>query len=618
MSSPEPHAIAVMALTVFALFLFTRDKVPLQTSALMVLCLLAIGFELVPFRVNDESEPTPIYFKTMDFFQGFGHEALVAVCALMVVGTGLVKTGALEPVGNLLAKSWQTRPKFSFLATLVLTALLSAFINNTPIVVLLIPILVSVALRTNVSPSGMLMPMGFASLLGGMATTIGTSTNLLVVSVATEMGLDKFGLFEFFLPAVLSGGLGILFLWLVAPKLLPCRTSLLENPAARRFTAHLVVQPNSNAIGKQLSELIAQTNGEMVVDKVRRPNKNAVITFSDVTVMEGDKLLVHDTPDKLKAYEAATGTALYAKNHIVDADHPLQDDEDHQVIEIIIDQRSPLLGQTLQSTHFIETYKMVALAVHRRGEQIKEMPRGLGNLRLELGDILLAQGKREHIDALKSRHEFLILDGVIDLPTSKKAPLALGIMAAVIIVAASGLMTIAVSAVVGVLAMLMLRCLSWSDVSRSLSVPVIMIVVSSLALGKALSVTGSSDYIATQFVSLTSGAPAMIVLSGLILLMAVFTNVVSNNAAAVIGTPIAISIAAQLGVRPEPFVLAVLFGANMSYATPMAYKTNLLIMSAGNYRFSDFLRVGIPLTVIMWLAYSLILPLFYDLSVIAG
>ena len=213
--TPEPHAIAVMALTVFALFLFTRDKTPLQTSALIVLCALAVGFQLFSYYpILDSGERSAIPFPAIDFFHGFGHEALVAVCALMVVGTGLVKTGALEPVGDLLAKSWQSRPKTAFLATLVLTALLSAFINNTPIVVLLIPILVSVALRTNASPSGMLMPMGFASLLGGMATTIGTSTNLLVVSVAVEMGLSEFGMFDFFVPALLSATLGILFLWL--------------------------------------------------------------------------------------------------------------------------------------------------------------------------------------------------------------------------------------------------------------------------------------------------------------------------------------------------------------------------------------------------------------------
>jgi di/tricarboxylate transporter len=611
--TPDAHAIAVMGLTAFALFLFTRDRIPLQTSALVILCLLAIGFAVFPYQYVDKELGKIVTFKAIDFFHGFGHEALIAVCALMIMGSGLVKTGALEPVGDSLTRLWKWSPTLSFLATLALTALLSAFINNTPIVVLLIPILVSVALRTQSSPSALLMPMGFASLLGGMATTIGTSTNLLVISVAAELGQPEIGMFDFFVPAMLSAVIGIAFLWLVAPKLLPKREVLLNSTSSRVFTAHLVVQADSPAIDKTLAELVELTNNEMVISKVRRSATSVVLPLPDVVVREGDKLLVHDTPNKLKAYEAATGTALYAKNHVVDEDHPLQDDEDHQVIEIIIDQRSPLLGRTLQSTHFIETYQMIALAVHRRGDQIKEMPRGLGNLPLKLGDILLAQGKREDINALKSRHEFLVLDSVMDLPVSKKAPLALGVMAMVVLVAAVGLLPIAVSAVVGSLVMLLCRCLTWNDISRALSVPVIMIVVSSLALGKAMTITQSSDFIAGQFVSLTAGASPIIVLSGLIMLMAIFTNVVSNNAAAVIGTPIAVSIANSLGANPEPFILAVLFGANMSYATPMAYKTNLLIMGAGNYTFMDFMRVGIPLTLLMWLSYTLLLPLIYNL-----
>lgn len=611
--TPDHHAIAVMGLTVFALLLFTRDRIPLQTSALVILCILAVGFEFFPYQYFDPKLKEMVDFHAIDFFHGFGHEALIAVCALMIMGSGLVKTGALEPVGDSLTRLWKWSPALSFLATLMLTALLSAFINNTPIVVLLIPILVSVALRTQSNPSALLMPMGFASLLGGMATTIGTSTNLLVISVAADLGLKTIGMFDFFAPAMLSAVIGIAFLWLVAPKLLPKRDVLLHSTSSRVFTAHLVVPPESPAIGKTLSELIALTNGEMSIDRVRRSATSVVMPLSDVVVREGDKLLVHDTPGKLKAYETATGTALYAKNHVVDEDHPLQDEEDHQVIEIIIDQRSPLLGRTLQSTHFIETYRMITLAVHRQGDQIKAMPRGIGNLRLRLGDILLAQGKREDINALKSLHEFLILDSVMDLPTSKKAPVALGIMATVILVAAFGILPIAVSAVVGALVMLLTRCLTWNDMSRALSVPVIMIVVSSLALGKAMTITQSSDFIADQFVSLTAGASPIVILSGLIMLMAVFTNIVSNNAAAVIGTPIAVSIATSLNVDPEPFVLAVLFGANMSYATPMAYKTNLLIMSAGNYTFMDFMRVGIPLTLLMWLSYTLLLPMIYNL-----
>ncbi len=238
--TPDNHAIAVMGLTVFALFLFTRDRIPLQTSALVILCVLAVGFEFFSYQYFEPKQGKIVDFHAIDFFHGFGHEALIAVCALMIMGSGLVKTGALEPVGDGLTRLWKWSPALSFLITLILTALLSAFINNTPIVVLLIPVLVSVALRTQSNPSALLMPMGFASLLGGMATTIGTSTNLLVISVAVDLGLQEIGMFDFFLPAMLSAIMGIAFLWLLAPKLLPNRDVLLNTTSSRIFTAQLL------------------------------------------------------------------------------------------------------------------------------------------------------------------------------------------------------------------------------------------------------------------------------------------------------------------------------------------------------------------------------------------
>ncbi|HPE58943.1 MAG TPA: SLC13 family permease [Thiolinea sp.] len=603
----NPHALAVLLLTLFALILFTRERIPLQTSSLVVLCLLTGGFALYPYQLADGS-----YLNPESFFYGFGHEALVAVCALMIIGAALVKTGALEPIGNLLARSWRTSPHLSFLATLILTGILSAFINNTPIVVLLIPILVSVALKTKSSPSTLLMPMGFASLLGGMSTTIGTSTNLLVVSVAGQQGLGRIGMFDFFLPAAIVGLVGIAFLWVFAPLILPRRDIPMGDSSSRVFTAHLVIPEGSWAVGKSVADLAEATDGRLAIDKIRRSSTALILPLPDAVVREGDRLLVHDTPENLKFFENAIDATLYAGSHRVDESNPLESN-DQRVIEIIVDQRSPLLGRTLQSTHFIETYNMVALAVHRGGEQIREMPKGLGNFRLRHGDILLAQGTHKHIAALKSRHEFMVLDTRIEIPRSRKAPLALLVMALVVLTAASGLMPISISATLGVLALLVCGCLNWHDVSRALNVSVVMIVVSSLALGQAMTATGASDFLAQSFVGLVGGAPAAVVLSGLILLMAIFTNVVSNNAAAVIGTPIAIKIATSLQLDPEPFVLGVLFGVNMSFATPMAYKTNLLIMSAGNYTFGDFVRLGVPLTLLMWLGFSLVLSLLYSL-----
>jgi len=303
---------------------------------------------------------------------------------------------------------------------------------------------------------------------------------------------------------------------------------------------------------------------------------------------------------------------LYAGNAPVDADNPLSA-EDQQIAEIVVTQGSPLDGRSLSRARFTRKYQLVTLALNRPGTSITTLRDDIEDLRLQIGDILLVQGASEQIAAMKMDTDLLILDATADLPSTSRAPLALGVMIGIVAAAAVGILPIAISAVCGVLVMLVTRCIRWLDVARALSIPVIMIVVASLALGKALLATGGADYLAQLFVVVAADASPTIVLSGLMLVMAVMTNIVSNNAAAVIGTPIALGIAGQLGLPAEPFVLAVLFGANMSYATPMAYKTNLLVMNAGGYRFSDFVRVGVPLTVIMWLCLSWLLPSLYGL-----
>ncbi|MFO7593669.1 MAG: SLC13 family permease [Pseudomonadota bacterium] len=604
---PDVHGLAVMALVVVALVLFTRDRLPLETSSLVVLAVLVVGFELFPYRVEGEEA-----LHATDFFLGFGHEALVAVCALMIAGQALVRTGALEPVGRLLARLWSVSPALSLLLTLLVGALLSAVVNNVPVVVLLLPILVSVSLRSKRSASSILMPMGFATLVGGMSTTIGTSTNLLVVSVAADMGLERMGMFQFFFPAAVAGGVAIIFLWLVAPRMLPHREAHMADTSPRIFNAHLYVDEESYAAGKTLLEASEKAGGMLRVTQIQRGEEGVLKPLPDVVLRPGDRLSVKDTPENLKELETVLGTKLYAGESRVDEEHPLED-EGQQLAEIVVTPGSLLEGNTLSRLRFADYYQLVTLALHRAGTAIRTLREEVGDVRLNVGDVLLVQGSAEQIAELKRSGELLVLDATSDLPTTRRAPVALSIMAAVVVVAALGVLPIAISATCGVLLLILTRCLSWGDAAQALSTPVIMIVVASLALGSALLKTGGAEYLAQLFVAVSAGSSPAVMLSGLMLLMAVLTNIVSNNAAAVIGTPIAIGISRQLGLPPEPFVLAVLFGANMSYATPMAYKTNLLVMNAGGYRFSDFMRVGVPLTLIVWLVLSWLLPVIYQL-----
>ncbi len=602
---PDPHAIAVLILVAVALVLFTRENIPLETSSLAVLALLVAGFEIFPY-----TDAKGTHLEALDFFSGFGHEALIAVCALMVAGQGLVRTGALEPVGRTLAKLWSVSPSLSLLLTLVVGAVLSAFVNNVPIVVLLLPILIGIALRTGKPASGMLMPMGMATLVGGMSTTIGTSTNLLVVSVAADLGMQRFGMFDFIVPAAIAGGIAILYLWLIAPRLLPDRTPPMGDTSPRVFMAHLNVEEGGAADGATLRDVLEKAGAGLKVLGINRENGGVLQPLPDAVLRAGDRLSVRDTPDNLKEYESVLGVRLYTGEDPVDDDHPLATD-DQQIAEIVVTQGSPLDGRSLAQTRFADRYQLITLALHRAGPQGQTQRNGIGNVRLRVGDVLLVQGPSELIHELKLAGELLVLDATTDLPKTDKATIALATMAAIILAAALGIMPIAASALCGILIMLITRCLGWRDVAQALSIPVIMIVVASLALGTAMLKTGGADYLAQVILAVGAGAPPTVLIAALMGAMAVLTNIVSNNAAAVIGTPIAIGMAQQLGLPPEPFVLAVLFGANMSYATPMAYKTNLLVMNAGGYTFMDFVRIGVPLTLIVWAVLSWLLPALY-------
>jgi len=608
--TPDAHGIAVLALTVIALFLFTRDRIALESSSLAILIILVAGFQLFPYVKDGAAVLGP-----GDFFAGFGNEALVAICALMMVGKALETTGALQPLANLVARAWATRPVLALLVTLSAGAVLSAFMNNTPIVVLLMPILVGASLRAKFPVSGVMMPMGLATIIGGMSTAIGTSTNLLVVGISQDLGMHSFSMFEWVLPVAIVGGVGIVFLWLVAPRMLPDRAPPMGDTSPRIFSSQLHINEGGYADGKTLSEVLAKAGGQMRIDKIQRSESLFLAKLPSVVMQPGDRLFVKDSPENLKHYEQLLGTTLF---NISDIEHPVDDKtplkaEGQQLAEVVVTRGSPLHLRSLAAARFSSSYGLVPLALHRARAPSSQVTGDLNLIQLRAGDVLLVQGSRESIGSLKDSGSMLVLDGTTDLPHTHNAKRALAIMGLVVAAAATGILPISVSALAGLGLMIATGCLGWRDAATALSIPVVMIIVTALALGKALMGTGMVGFLALSFVEIAAGLPTPIILSAFMLLMTLLTNIVSNNAAAVIGTPIAVSIAQQLGVSAEPFILAVMFGANMSFATPYGYQTNLLILSAGGYKFSDFLRVGIPLTIIMWIGFSLILPMMYQL-----
>lgn len=601
--APDAHGIAVVVLIVVALILFTRDRLPLESSSLAVIVLLLLGFHFFPYQVDG----VPV--DPAQFLLGFGNAALVAICSLIVIGKALETTGALQPVALFAAGLWSKRPKTALLLMLIAVFVMSAFVNDTPIVVLMIPILVGIALRTRLSVSGFMLPMGLATILGGMSTTIGTSTNLLVVGITRDLGVADIGMFDITLPAIMVGGVGLLYIWLVVPRLLPDRAAPMVDTRPRLFDAQLTVREDGFADGKTLKEVLDKTQHEMRIDQIRRGDSLLLAKMPSVVLQAGDRLRVKDTAENLKQFEVAIGATLFDPADEQDSDLP--NESGQQLAEIVITTGSPLHRRTLPDDSLRSSIGLIPLAVHRA-----RMPRERTTpdpVRLRAGDVVLVQGTHEALDALKTDGKMLVVDGTTDLPKRHRAKRALFVLALVVGAAATGLLPISISAFIGVGLMIIFGCLGWRDVGQSLPVAVILLIVASLAMGKALVATGMAQYLASGFVNAAGDLPTPAIISAFILIMAVLTNIVSNNAAAVIGTPIAIAAAQQLGIDPMPFVLAVLYGANMSFATPFGYQTNLLILSTGGYRFSDFLKVGIPLIIILWIGFSIVLPVMYGL-----
>lgn len=604
------HAAATMGLTFIALYFFSQDRYRLETSSLIILIILTVLFTLFPYTHEDGSA-----LKAADFFSGFGHEALIAICSLMILGKSIEVTGALKFASRALSAQWKKRPRFVFLVTLIAGAVLSGFLNNTPIVIMLIPILIGLALETKTAPSKLLIPVGFATLIGGMATTIGTSTNLLIIAIAADISSITFDMFDFSLPVIIVGIAGILFLWQVAPLLLPERQIDLTNTSKRIYNAVLFLSDTSYTAGKDVRSVLEGINYEVSIRKIRRRKNQLIIPLPTVLLKSGDALFISGTAEKLKEFEFRMKGTLHNitnKEGFVKGQYKAQDD-DQVMAEVLVTSNSLLHNRSLNQARLAEKYNIIVLALHRLNKPAESITEKLSKIRLHRGDILLVQGTRENLNLIKEDTKLLVLDSKIDYVSSAKGPIAIAIMTGVVLLAALDILPISVSALAGAGLSLLTRCLRWRDIGKALNVQVIMIVVVSLALGKALIDTGATDYLAHHFVQLTQGLSVISVLCALLFLMCTITNVVSNTAAAVIGTPVAVNIAQQLGAPLEPFILAVLFGVNMSYATPIGYQTNLLIYSAGGYKFADFLRVGIPLTLITGIGFTVVLGYLYQL-----
>jgi di/tricarboxylate transporter len=597
---PNLHVLAVLAVTIVTFYLYTRRWIRMELVSLLLLAALLSIFYLFPYVAPGQR------ITEAEVLQAFGHPALVAICSLMILARGLTMTGALEPMVRLLGLVWDWNTAAGLLLTLLLAAAASGVINDTPVLVMMLPLLLSLAERTGYPASRTLMPVSFAILAGGTLTSIGTSTNLLVLSIAADFGMRPMGIFDFTATAGVAVVVALAYLWLVAPRLLGAR---LGGPKdhQREFDARIVVNsPRHRIVGKDRAGLRRMLGRHFPLAELIRGDMHLQPDAFGV-VETGDVLILRDTPNGLREIVAALNTEL-TEPAAVSPLAPGDDQRDDVSLgEAVIGTRSSLIGSTLTQARFAERFGVTVVGLHRGTEQILRDGRPVCDVPLAAGDVLLVQGRNNRLRALKAEPNLMVLDGSVQLPRSPLAWRALAIMALVILASATHVLPIHVAAFFGVIAMLVAGCVRLDGVGRALSPAVILLVASSIALGQSIVATGAADWIAQGVTALVSGASPAVQVATFMAFSALLTNFVSNSAAAAVGTPIAVATATQLGAPLEPFVLAILFGANLSFATPMAYQTNLLVMNAAGYTFRDFVRVGLPLVLIMLATLSWLL-----------
>lgn len=595
---PSYHAIAAMAVTIAMFIAFARGRMSIEIISLLTIAVIAVGLYFFPLDGQSPTDGLAIAFG------GFGHYALITICALMILGRGLVVTGALEPAARLLERMFKFNLQLGLLFSLVMAFILSMFVNNTPVLVLLIPIFVTLAARGAMPASKTLMPLNAASLIGGLATTIGTSTNILVVSIAVDLGMPMMSVFHF-TPIVLVAGLVALpYIWLVMPKMLDDNRVELTHDA-RRFFTRLRVTENSLLNGRELAQITSRLPAGIEFHDVRpgifRPGQRIKVSGTHEAIEEIIQVMRGEAApswvlERIQRRHSETG-------------------EDIHVVEMTVTADSRLNSRTLPTSGIADLYGVAVVGIHRPETLIgqKDEYSDVGDIRIREGDVMLVMGLQHDLEAFATGDSLLQLEGRRELPRRSKAVLAGAIMAASVAVASFGFIPIAIAALGGAILMFLTGCVKFDRVGRALSAQVIVLVAASIAIGRIILESGAAGWLGEALSYGLQYLPPALVLAAIMVFVTFLTNFASNATAATVGTPIAFAIAAQLGLPPEPLVLAVLFGCNLSYATPIAYQTNMLIMAEGSYQFGDYVKTGVPLVLIMVTALSVGLVLTYGL-----
>lgn len=601
-----------LGLVVAAVALYSSELLPMEYVSLGIVLVLLVVFAVFP-TVGVSGQ----VINSAHILKGFADNALFAVLAMLIIGQGIVHTGCFEALTKTVVANVPRNPGLAMGILLLVVLALSGFLNNTPIVVVFIPIFQELAARYNQTASKFMMPLSFVAILGGMTTLIGSSTNLLVSSSLEEVWVRPLGFFEFLVPGGFLAAVGFLYVLLFSRLILPERTNLsqaLFEANSREFIAQLVINDDSDLVGEKAKAGMFPVLKELSIRAVWRGEHAELPPFDDITLRAGDVLVVAATRKRLveilgEGKFSALGEAPSS------ADLPDEKSEPGRgekiLAEAMVVPASRLIGSDFERLGFRRMFNCIIVGLQRRSRMIQAR---MTQVPLHAGDILLVMGNPTDIARLNDARDFLLIkQSSQTLPNRSRALWAGMVFLLTVVTAASGLLPVTTAAMCGAAAMLFGGAINLRQARRAIDHNLYLLIGASLALGFILQETGTAHFLARNIALLQQYFSVAVILSMFFLLVALSSSMISNNACAVLFTPIAVNLAESLGSRIEVFAIAVVLAANCCFTTPIGYQTNLLVMGPGHYRFGDFLRFGLPLTVLLWLAFSLFAPWYYQL-----
>ncbi|MCB8837520.1 SLC13 family permease [Aurantimonas sp. VKM B-3413] len=604
------HIWLTYALILASVVGYAIERWPIEAVAAASLSAFLLLFSALPFR---DAAGAPV--TSGDLLSGFANPALITVLSLLIVGQGLFATDAMSRPTQWLARVGGSAGTGAIALILVSAALLSAFLNNTPVVVIFIPILTMMATQRGIHPAHVFMPLSFLSILGGLTTMIGSSTNLLVAGVAARSNIHL-GFFDITIPGLAIAVVGAIYVIRVMPRILTPREGSdgrFVDSGGKQFLGEIDIVEGHAYLGLKARAGLFPGLGDLTPRMIIRDNQTILPPFDDIALSEGDRLIVTAT-------RRAFSKALSSGNLKIKTLDPSGDESgkkankigpDMVMAEAVVAPGSRYAGRTMQYSGLRTQFGITLFGLQRKSRMARA---ALSEIRLEPGDTLLLCGREPAIAALRGNHDLLLLEySAQAIPQSAKAKIAAGIFLAIVLFSAAGILPIEVLAMTGAVLMVATGCLTLGEAARSVDRSIFMLIGASIAAATALERTGGAALIADATVDALSGLPPAVLLSGFFLVIAVMTNFLSNNATAVLFTPIALDISRRIGSPPEAWLACVIFGANASFATPIGYQTNLLVMGPGRYRFADFAKAGIPLVLLVWLTFSLVGPWYYSL-----